>query len=150
MRATFAPRAPAPQGGGHPSAGAGNRPPSWVTMARPGYSPGMDFWDLTSIDVTPHQPIVLHSDEGAARAIAINLPAGEELQEHEVHEHAWLHVHHGTVEVGDAGGEPRTAGPGALIHWAPGERHNVRSTDDALLLLLLAPWPGPGHPNLAR
>ena len=107
----------------------------------------MDFWDLTSIEVAPHQPVILHSDEGAARVIAINLPGGEELQEHEVHEHAWLHVHAGTVEV-SAGGDAHQAGPGAVVHWAPGERHTVRSTDDALLLLLLAPWPGPGHPNL--
>ena len=52
----------------------------------------MDTWDLRSLDVQPHQPQILRSDEGAARAIAIHLPAGEELQEHEVHEHAYLIV----------------------------------------------------------
>ena len=107
----------------------------------------MDFWDLESVDVQPHQPVVLHSDEGAARVVAINLPAGEELQDHEVHEHAWLHVHSGAVEVNGEGGV-KQANSGALLHWAPGERHAVRATDDAKLLLLLAPWPGPGHPNL--
>jgi quercetin dioxygenase-like cupin family protein len=108
----------------------------------------MDLWDLTTVDVQPHKPVVLHSDEGAARVIAIRLPAGEELQEHEVHEHAWLHVHEGSVEVSDDGGSPSTAGPGALVHWAPQQRHTVSATEDALLLLMLAPWPGPGHPNL--
>jgi len=109
----------------------------------------MDYWDLTTVDVRPHQPVVLHSDEGAARVLAIALPAGEELQEHEVHEHAWLHVHAGAVEVVDAGSAPpRHAGAGSLVHWRPGERHTVRGVEDALLLLLLAPWPGPGHPNL--
>ena len=108
----------------------------------------MDFWDLTAVDVEPHQPAVLHSDEGAARVILIKLPAGEELQEHEVHEHAWLHVHDGAISVADEGGEPREAASGALVHWKPQERHTVRATQDALLLLLLAPWPGPGHPNL--
>ena len=107
----------------------------------------MDFWDLENVDVQPRQPVVLHSDEGAARVVAINLPAGESLQDHEVHEHAWLHVHRGTLDV-DGDGRTQQAGPGALLHWAPGERHAVRATDDALLLLLLAPWPGPGHPNL--
>jgi quercetin dioxygenase-like cupin family protein len=107
----------------------------------------MDFWDLTTLDVQPHQPVVLHSDEGAARVVAISLPAGEELQDHEVHEHAWLHVHQGAVEV-EAQGERRRAGAGSLVHWRPGERHAVRATEDALLLLLLAPWPGPGHPSL--
>jgi quercetin dioxygenase-like cupin family protein len=106
----------------------------------------MDLWDMTAIDVYPHHPVVLHSDPGAARAIVINLPAGEELQEHQVHEHAWLHVHHGAVEVGRDGGAT-AAGAGALIHWEPAERHAVRATEDALLLLLLAPWPGPGHPG---
>ena len=107
----------------------------------------MDIWNLSSLAVEPHQPQVLHSDEGAARVIAINLPAGEELQDHEVHEHAWLTVHSGAVEV--VQGEERTeAGAGSLVHWRPQERHAVQATEDALLLLLLAPWPGPGHPNL--
>src|ERR1700754_1782533 len=108
----------------------------------------MDFWDVTQLGVQPNQPLVLHSDEGAARVVAIALPAGEELQEHEVHEHAWLHVHHGEVEVVAEDGTVHRAGPGALVHWQPAERHAVRSTRDALLVLILAPWPGPGHPTL--
>ena len=110
----------------------------------------MDHWDLTALDVRPHEPQVLSSHDGAARLIAIALPAGERLQEHEVHEHAWLHVHDGEVEVADAGGDgARRAGPGSLLHWAPAERHAVTAVRDALLLLMLAPWPGPGHPNLS-
>jgi quercetin dioxygenase-like cupin family protein len=107
----------------------------------------MDSWDLTSIDVQPRSPVVLHSNEGAARVIALRLPAGEELQEHEVHEHAWLHVHDGAIEV-QAEGAVQQLGAGGLVHWSPQERHLVRAVDDALLLLMLAPWPGPGHPNL--
>jgi quercetin dioxygenase-like cupin family protein len=106
----------------------------------------MDVWDLMSIDVYPHHPVVLQSDPGAARAIVIKLPAGEELQEHQVHEHAWLHVHEGGVEI-EQDGTKMPAGAGALIHWPPAERHAVRATEDALLLLFLAPWPGPGHPG---
>lgn len=110
----------------------------------------MDLWDLTALDVRPHEPQVLSSHDGAARVIAISLPAGERLQEHEVHEHAWLHVHHGAVEVAEAGGDgARRAGAGGLVHWAPGERHAVTAVEDALLVLLLAPWPGEGHPNLS-
>jgi len=107
----------------------------------------MDLWDLTSIDVAPRKPVVLHSDEGAARVVAINLPRGEELQDHEVHEHAWLHVQRGTIEV-TADGSVQRAVAGTLVHWRPGERHAVRGVEDALLVLLLAPWPGPGHPSL--
>jgi quercetin dioxygenase-like cupin family protein len=106
----------------------------------------MDTWDIPSLDLQPHQPQILRSDDGAARAIAINLPAGEQLQEHEVHEHAYLIVVDGEVELAE-GGESRTAGVGAVTHWVPQERHEVRATSDARLLLILAPWPGPGHPN---
>jgi hypothetical protein len=31
------------------------------------------------------------------------------------------------------------------VTFAPGERHAVSSVEGARLLLLLAPWPGPGH-----
>ncbi|HET7053566.1 MAG TPA: cupin domain-containing protein [Solirubrobacterales bacterium] len=106
----------------------------------------MQNWDLKAIEAEPHQPQILASADDA-RTIVLLLPAGEELQEHEVHEHAWLHVHDGTVEV-QADGAARQIGAGGLVHWAPQERHEVRAVQDALLLLMLAPWPGPGHPNL--
>lgn len=106
----------------------------------------METWDIRSLDVQPHQPEVLRSDDGAARAIAINLPAGEALDEHEVHEHAYLVVVDGEVEL-EEGGQTTAAGPGALAHWEPHERHEVRAVSDARLLLILAPWPGPGHPS---
>jgi quercetin dioxygenase-like cupin family protein len=107
----------------------------------------VESWDIRSLEVQPHQPQVLHSDEGAARVIAINLPAGEELQEHEVHEHAFLVVVDGEVEVAQ-GGSTESGGPGFLAHWRPQERHEVRAKSDARLVLLLAPWPGEGHPSL--
>jgi quercetin dioxygenase-like cupin family protein len=106
----------------------------------------MDIWDLRSLDVQPHHPQVLRSDDGAARAIAIQLPAGEQLQEHEVHEHTYLVVVAGEVELVE-NGETERAGVGTVAHWVPQERHEVRATNDARLLLVLAPWPGPGHPN---
>src|SRR5690242_17600439 len=106
----------------------------------------MDIWDIRSLDIQPHQPQVLSSDDGAARVIAIHLPAGEQLQEHEVHEHAYLIVADGEVELGQ-GGETQTAGVGSVTHWSPQQRHEVRATSDARLVLVLAPWPGPGHPS---
>ena len=105
----------------------------------------MQHWDLRSIDVEPHRPQVLQSARGEARAIAIQLPAGEQLTDHEVHERAYLTVVEGEVEV--RAGEAVTAGPGSLFVFAPKERHEVRATSDARLLLLLAPWPGTGHPG---
>jgi quercetin dioxygenase-like cupin family protein len=106
----------------------------------------VNVWNLASLDIKPSQPVVLQSDEGAARVIALRLPAGHELQEHEVHEHAWLHVHSGEVEVVQDGETTRT-GTGSLVHWRPQERRTVRGVEDALLILILAPWPGPGHPG---
>jgi quercetin dioxygenase-like cupin family protein len=89
---------------------------------------------------------VLHSDE-EGRTILINLPAGEELQEHQVHERAWIFVTDGQVEISDSDGGSFEAGPGGLALTAPNERHEVRAKEDARLVLVLAPWPGEGHPS---
>jgi quercetin dioxygenase-like cupin family protein len=105
----------------------------------------METWDVRSLQVAPHQPQVLRSDE-ETRAIAIQLPAGEELQEHQVHERAYLIVVDGEVEVSGDGRSER-GGPGFLSCFEPNERHAVRAASDARLLLVLAPWPGVGHPS---
>jgi len=106
----------------------------------------MDHWNIRSLDIQPHKPQILQSSRGEARAIAIHLPAGEELQDHEVHERAYLVVVDGEVEV-TGGGEATGGGPGNVWVFAPQERHEVRATADARLLLVLAPWPGRGHPG---
>jgi redox-sensitive bicupin YhaK (pirin superfamily) len=102
----------------------------------------MEHWDLRALDVEPHHPKILHSARGEARSIAIQLPAGEELQEHQVHERAYVVVIDGEVEIEGARG-----GAGFAAVFAPAERHAVRATRDARLLLVLAPWPGDGHPG---
>ena len=107
----------------------------------------MEHWDLTALDVEPHRPQILDSKRGESRTIALRLPAGEELQEHQVHERAHLVVVDGEVEIGRDGGEAVSGGAGLLVIFDPGERHEVRATSDARLLLLLAPWPGQGHPG---
>jgi quercetin dioxygenase-like cupin family protein len=105
----------------------------------------VQHWDLSSIDVQPRQPQVLNT-EGEGRSIAIHLPAGEALQDHQVHERAWLVVVAGEVEI-DAGEETVSGGPGLFAIFEPAERHEVRATSDARLLLVLGPWPGAGHPS---
>ena len=105
----------------------------------------MHHWDLRTIDVPPRQPQILQSERGEGRAIVINLPQGEALQEHEVHERAFLTVIDGEVEI--EAGETVSGGPGSFFVFAPHERHEVRATSDARLLLVLAPWPGDGHPG---
>ena len=106
----------------------------------------METWKLNELDVEVHKPQVLDS-ESEGRAIVINLPTGEQLKEHQVHERAWLVVASGAVEIDDASGETITGGPGLLAAFEPNERHEVRATEDARLLLVLSPWPGDGHPS---
>jgi len=105
----------------------------------------MDSWDVLTGSLEPHQPQVLRSDE-EMRAIAIMLPAGEELQEHQTHERAYLVVLDGQVELsGD--GDDVTGARGLVAHFQPGERRTIRAQSDTRLLLVLSPWPGVGHPS---
>jgi quercetin dioxygenase-like cupin family protein len=106
----------------------------------------MRSWDISTLDVQPHNPAVLGSEQ-EGRAIVIHLPAGERLQEHQVHERAWLLVVTGAIEIEDAGGESMTGGPGLLAEFDPNERREIRATDDSRIVLVLSPWPGQGHPS---
>ncbi len=105
----------------------------------------MESWDIPSLTIEPRQPQVLRSDE-ETRAIAIHLPAGEQLQEHQVHERTYLVVADGEIEL-EQDGQTVTAGPGFVAHFEPAERHAVRARSDARIVLILAPWPGVGHPS---
>jgi quercetin dioxygenase-like cupin family protein len=106
----------------------------------------MRSWDLKSIEAVAHQPEILTSADDA-RTIVLRLPAGEELQEHEVHERARIVVVDGEVEMTTPAGESVSAGAGHLFEFDPGERHTVTARSDARLLLILTPWPGDGHPG---
>lgn len=106
----------------------------------------MQNWDLKTVEAEPHQPQILASAEDA-RTITLYLPAGEELQEHEVHERARVVVIDGEVDVTTPGGEMVAASVGHLFEFAPGERHTISARSDARLLLILTPWPGDGHPG---
>ena len=105
----------------------------------------MDSWDILALGVEPRHPQVLRSD-GEVRVVAISLPAGEALDDHQVHERAYLVIVDGEAQVGPLG-SPEQAGPGFLAHFDPKERHEVRASSDTRLLLFLAPWPGEGHPS---
>ena len=106
----------------------------------------MRHWDLRAHQVDPHHPAILDSARGESRSVALQLPAGEALQDHQVHERAHLVVVEGEVDV-VRNGETVTGGPGLLAVFDPGERHEVRARSAARLLLVLAPWPGDGHPG---
>ena len=105
----------------------------------------MESWDLKMVEVEPHQPRILASADDA-RTILLHLPAGEELQEHEVHERARVIVVDGEVDV-TSDGDSTSAGAGHLFEFDPGERRTVVARSDARLLMVLSPWPGDGHPG---
>jgi quercetin dioxygenase-like cupin family protein len=95
--------------------------------------------------VQPHRPVVLSSD-AETRLVAIDLPAGDELQEHQTHERTYMVVVDGQVEV-IQNGHATSGGRGFVAHFEPNERREVRAASHARLLLVLAPWPGEGHPS---
>jgi quercetin dioxygenase-like cupin family protein len=105
----------------------------------------MDDWNLAGLPWRPHHPEILSSTQ-EARAIVLDLPAGEMLQEHQVHEGAWLVLSDGEISV-TTDTQAVEARPGILVHFAPKERHEVKALTNARLLLLLTPWPGAGHPG---
>jgi quercetin dioxygenase-like cupin family protein len=105
----------------------------------------MESWDVSALEIEAHHPVVLRSD-AETRAIGIHLPAGEQLAEHQVHERTYLLVVDGAISIAQDGQEV-SGGAGLLAHFAPNERRTIRAVSDARLVLVLAPWPGEGHPS---
>jgi redox-sensitive bicupin YhaK (pirin superfamily) len=101
----------------------------------------LEHWDVPNLGVEPHHPKVLTTDK-EARVIAINLPSGERMQEHRTHERGYLVVVSGRIEVGGEEG-----GPGFVAKFDPMEDREIVATEDSLLVLILGPWPGEGHPR---
>ncbi|MEJ7797372.1 MAG: cupin domain-containing protein [Solirubrobacteraceae bacterium] len=106
----------------------------------------MKTWDIRKLDLHPHSPQILSSTDDA-RAIVIEIPAGETMQDHQVHERAWVTVIEGEVEVTTTAGEHVSGGTGLVVELDPRERHAVHARSNARILLLLTPWPGAGHPG---
>jgi quercetin dioxygenase-like cupin family protein len=101
-------------------------------------------WQLKEIDAPDgtRSPVVLDSED--SRAILIRIAPGQVLGEHQVRERAWVVVIDGAVEI-NAGEDSMTADAGTLLEFEPTERRTVRSPNGARLLIVFAPWPGPGH-----
>jgi quercetin dioxygenase-like cupin family protein len=102
-------------------------------------------WDLLAVEMPDgsRSPVVLHSDD-EARAVLIGLQPGQSLGDHQVKEHAFVVVVDGALQI-STGGESFEARAGTLFRFEPDERRAVSTETGARLLLLLAPWPGPGH-----
>lgn len=104
----------------------------------------MRAWQLHDIEMPngTRSPVVLDSED--SRAVLIRLAPGEELGEHQVRERAWVVVLDGTIDV-ETADETVAATAGTLLEFEPTERRTVRSSEGARVLILLAPWPAPGH-----
>ena len=73
----------------------------------------MNNWTITNLELKPPAPEILASTADA-RAIVLLIPAGESLDDHQVHERAWLTVIEGEVEIatGAATLDPADLGSG--------------------------------------
>jgi quercetin dioxygenase-like cupin family protein len=102
-------------------------------------------WNLREIEAPDgtRDPVVIETRDDA-RAVLIVLSPGQELGDHQVKERAWLVVVDGSVEIA-AGEERIDCSVGSLAMFDPNERHAIRSSGGARILLLLAPWPAEGH-----
>jgi quercetin dioxygenase-like cupin family protein len=120
-------------------------------------------WDLTTLPLStekerprapgPDAPRVPSRDgqiprvlftSPECRAVVVDLRDGDELGDHHVRERVVVHVVAGQVRI-ESRDEAASCAAGTLVAFEPGERHSVRAIGEARLLLLLAPWPAPGH-----
>lgn len=109
----------------------------------------MKTWQTTELPTKAGKPEILDSGDDA-RAVVIDLPAGESLDDHQVHERAWLVVVAGEIEVTVIGAPSKRSaagGVGLMVEFEPSERHRVDARSDSRFVLLLTPWPGSGHPG---
>jgi quercetin dioxygenase-like cupin family protein len=109
----------------------------------------MQQWDLKAADAGGRTgPRVLFSTS-EARGVVIGLAEGEELGDHQVRERALVHVLGGSVMC-TSGVDTATCAEGTLVVFEPGESHSVRALQSTRLLVVLAPWPAPGHYDAAE
>lgn len=109
----------------------------------------MQRWDLTAANEGGRTgPRVLFS-ASEARGVMIDLAENEVMADHQVREWAVVQVVHGSVTC-TSGAETAACGAGTLIVFEPGETHSVCALQPTRLLLMLAPWPAPGHYDAAE
>jgi quercetin dioxygenase-like cupin family protein len=109
----------------------------------------MQQWDLTAANEGGRTgPRVLFSTS-EARGVMIDLAENEVMSDHQVRERAVLQVVHGSVTC-TSGADTADGGAGTLIVFEPRETHSVCALQPTRLLLVLAPWPAPGHYDAAE
>jgi len=91
----------------------------------------VERWDLRQLAWRPHNPEILSSSQ-EGRAIVLDLAAGGTLQEHQVHEGAWIVVIDGAIAVTDQGGGPVEA----EVRWTKGTQFGCEFKERFNLKLL--------------
>ncbi len=76
----------------------------------------MNSWNVNDLKLKPHSPQILSSTNDA-RAIALAIPAGESMQDHQVHERAWVSILSGEAEITTTAGERIAGTPGLLVEF---------------------------------
>jgi hypothetical protein len=105
----------------------------------------MENWDIRSLANEPHHPHELRSDDDTRRSPSAR-PAASSYKSTNVHERTYLLVADGEPEISQDRSSA-TDGTGFPTRFEPNERRTVRALSDARLVLVLAPWPGVGHPS---
>ena len=104
----------------------------------------VERWHLPSIEASgTREPRVLFS-QPEYRGVVIDLNRGDELGEHRLYEHSFIHVVSGRLEVSGEDGDMECEA-GTLLSFAAKETRSVRALEPSRILLVLAPWPGEGH-----
>lgn len=104
----------------------------------------MERWHLPSVEASgKRDPRVLFS-RPEARAVLIDLRAGDELGNHRLHENALVYVVSGSIGL-ETDGRAVECDAGTLLTFSSGETRRLRAGTDSRILLLLTPWPGAGH-----
>jgi quercetin dioxygenase-like cupin family protein len=96
-----------------------------------------------------HKPPRVLFSTSEARCVVIDLAQEEEMGDHQVRERALVNVLRGSVSCA-SGVDTATRAEGTLILFEPGEPHSVRALLPTRLLVVLAPWPAPGHYDAAE
>ena len=99
--------------------------------------------DLAAMDGPPAAGILsrtVHSGD-TDKVVWFGFAPGEELSEHTSSRPAIIHVLSVEIDLRLAGDDV-AAGPGTLVHMAPGLPHALRARGPATMLLTLLPAPG--------
>jgi quercetin dioxygenase-like cupin family protein len=105
----------------------------------------MKLWHLLSTRDSEggHVPRVLFSTP-EARGVRLDLAIDETLGDHTVRERSILTVLSGRVQI-TAGAQSAPCEAGTVVLLEPAENHRITAVEASCLLLVLAPWPAPGH-----